>query len=117
MSAVRKTVVLTVCAAALATAGCGGDGAATATEPGAAGGADQRGRQLFVSNCGACHTLEAAGTAGAVEPPLDDTRLDAAAIARLIEVGAGSMPAGLLEGRDRTLVAEYVAAQTVGTPR
>lgn len=117
MGAARKTVALMACVSALAMAGCGGDDGAPATEPRAGTALDQPGEQLFVENCGSCHTLEAARTTGSVGPVLDGTTLDAAAIARQIKLGGGSMPAGLLEGRDKELVAQFVAEQAGGTGR
>ena len=33
---------------------------------------DEDGKELFVNNCGPCHTLAAAGTDGVVGPSLDD---------------------------------------------
>ncbi|MEO8290199.1 MAG: cytochrome c [Gaiellaceae bacterium] len=57
---------LALAGAALLAAGCAG----RALE---AGNADtNNGKQLFASNCGGCHTLADAGTAGAVGPNLDD---------------------------------------------
>jgi mono/diheme cytochrome c family protein len=55
------------------------------------GGSD--GATLFTDTCGSCHTLSAAGTSGQVGPNLDDTSLDAAAIAATVRDGSGAMPA------------------------
>ena len=54
-------------AAALLAAGCGTGGVASA------GGTPdlQNGQQLFSTNCGACHTLQAAATTGTIGPNLD----------------------------------------------
>ena len=41
-------------------------------------GSEERGRELFVQSCGSCHTLEAAGTQGAIGPNLDDLQADQA---------------------------------------
>ncbi len=58
------TAALVACV--LLAAGCGGVGY---TE----GSADKaRGEKLFVSQCGQCHTLAAAGTKGVIGPNLDD---------------------------------------------
>jgi mono/diheme cytochrome c family protein len=55
-------------AAALLMAGCGTGGiASSAQRPDT-----QNGQTLFVSSCGACHTLAAAGTNGTIGPNLDD---------------------------------------------
>jgi mono/diheme cytochrome c family protein len=77
---------------------------------------DEEAKQLFQTNCGACHTLARAGTDGIVGPDLDDilgqgtpeTNQDLVAIA--IENGVrGRMPAGILQGEDAELVANFVA--------
>ncbi len=85
---------------------------------------DEAARQLFATNCGSCHTLARAGTAGVVGPNLDDRlaangpALDEAAIAATearvltaiqMGVGDGAMPAGILEGSNATTVANFVA--------
>lgn len=81
-----------------------------------------RGKQLFVSRCGACHTLARAGTRGVVGPDLD------AAFAQALQDGfrrntvrgvvkeqilspstAGRMPAKIVTGQDAVDVAAYVA--------
>ncbi|MCB0874637.1 MAG: c-type cytochrome [Solirubrobacterales bacterium] len=85
---------------------------------------DEAARQLFVTNCGTCHTLDRAGTHGVVGPNLDD-RLAAAGPAtdqaavdatqqRVMTaiqqgVGNGAMPAGILEGSNAQTVANFVA--------
>jgi mono/diheme cytochrome c family protein len=81
------------------------------------------GKQLFVTKCGACHTLSHANTTGDIGPNLDDAfRQDRAdgvkstSIEGLINYWVeypntqGAMPAGLLKGQDATDVAAYVAA-------
>jgi len=53
-------------ATALVAAGCGTGGISS-------GSADkENGKQLFVKNCGSCHTLADAGTQGKIGPNLDD---------------------------------------------
>jgi plastocyanin len=85
------------------------------------------GKKLFVQKCGSCHTLARAGTKGVTGPDLD------AAFARSREdglgqsgfqgvikhqiahpsipgdLGTGTMPAGLVEGKQAVDVAAYVA--------
>lgn len=75
---------------------------------------DEQERDLFVTNCGACHTLAAAGTDGVVGPDLDDLlgvvpgQKDRVLAA--IEQGvAGRMPAGILQGGQAEQVADFVA--------
>jgi cbb3-type cytochrome c oxidase subunit III len=62
--------VLLACAAVFA--GCGAGGVVS-------GGDKDTGKKLFVSKCGGCHTLAAAGTAGTVGPNLDDSFAEARA--------------------------------------
>jgi mono/diheme cytochrome c family protein len=81
------------------------------------------GKELFVAKCGACHTLNHAGTAGTRGPNLDDAfREDRAngfkssAIQGLVAYWienpnpAGVMPANLYTGQKAQNVASYVAA-------
>lgn len=83
-------------------------------------GTDRTAQRLFQTNCGACHTLAAGGTDGVVGPNLDvrfagqesNTTVDSncATILNTIEHGVGGrMPAGILEGGDARLVANFVA--------
>ena len=86
----------------------------------------QTGKELFVTNCGACHTLAKAGTDGVVGPNLDDllappsaTPPDPATIKprvlSAIENGvAGRMPKGILSGQQADQVATFVS-QVAGT--
>jgi mono/diheme cytochrome c family protein len=81
----------------------------------------QEGKDLFVTNCGACHTLEKAGTDGIVGPELDEilappspSSPDPATIKprvlNAIENGIeGRMPAGILSGEQAKTVAEFVS--------
>jgi len=71
-----------------------------------------KGRELFVANCGSCHTLSEAGTSGAVGPDLDSLAPDQALVSSAIAnggAGTGAMPPGLLKGADAKDVSEYVA--------
>jgi len=117
-------VVLVVCVGVTA---CGGDddSAATTTEETttedttteettttttteAAGG-----REIFVANCGSCHTLSDAGTSGTVGPSLDGISLDVSAVETQVRNGGGGMPAfeGQLTDAEITAVSAYVADQ------
>ena len=71
--------------------------------------AQEHGRDLFVDNCGSCHTLDAAGTTGAVGRDLDEVQLDEAEVLAKIKQGPGSMPSNLLSGKDADDVAAFVA--------
>ena len=123
-----QTIVAVVAAAlALLAAGCGSDdddgdatteAETTATTPAAADeeqpltAAEERGRSLFVENCGSCHTLDAAGTTGQIGPNLDEAQVDEAEVRRAIEIGgrgSGNMPPNLVSGRDAEDVAAFVA--------
>jgi len=75
-------------------------------------------KELFVTNCGSCHILEAAGTDGIVGPDLDErlaavpgAPVDACRVLSAIETGLaeGRMPAGILQGAQAEEVSEYVA--------
>ena len=79
------------------------------------------GKELFVTNCGACHTLAKAGTDGVIGPNLDEllappspTPPDPSTIKprvlSAIENGvAGRMPKGVLSGQQADQVATFVS--------
>jgi mono/diheme cytochrome c family protein len=85
----------------------------------------EQGKELFVTNCGACHTLAKAGTDGVVGPDLDDllappsptppdpTTIKPRVLAAIENGVAGRMPAGILSGEQAETVAEFVS-QTAG---
>ena len=77
------------------------DQTVSTTDDGAQPGADEeqplgpeeeRGQMLFVDNCGACHTLDAAGTNGAVGPNLDEAQHDMAEVLAGDRAAAGAEP-------------------------
>lgn len=72
------------------------------------GGTD--GMSIFKTNCGSCHVFADAGTAGAVGPNLDASKLDVAAMINQITKGGVAMPAfeGTLSEEQIKLVAEYL---------
>ena len=84
-------------------------------------GSDKTAQRLFQTNCGACHTLAAAGTDGVVAPNLDVLLAagpesksvvdgNCARVLSAIDNGLnGRMPAGILQGGDAKLVANFVA--------
>lgn len=93
--------------------------AATTTAPAttetvaAGGGSVAEGKSVFASaGCGACHTLKDAGATGNVGPNLDESKPDAALVARRVEDGGGAMPPfkGQLGEAEIAAVAAYVAA-------
>jgi mono/diheme cytochrome c family protein len=81
----------------------------------------QEGKDLFVTNCGACHTLAKAGTDGVIGPNLDDLLAPPSATApdpttikprvlSAIENGVGGrMPKGVLSGQQADQVATFVS--------
>jgi mono/diheme cytochrome c family protein len=85
----------------------------------------ETGKELFVTNCGSCHTLYKAGTDGVVGPNLDELLAPPSPtppaadtikprVLAAIENGvAGRMPAGILTGSQAEEVADFVA-QTAG---
>ncbi len=78
----------------------------------------ERGQQLFVDNCGTCHTLDAAGTQGSIGPNLDEAQVDEAEVLEVIANGgrgSGNMPANLVTGADAEAVAKFVADSGPGT--
>lgn len=81
----------------------------------------ETGKQLFVTNCGSCHTLYKAGTDGVVGPNLDEllappspTPPDPATVkprvqAAILNGVGGRMPAGILTGSQADEVADFVS--------
>jgi mono/diheme cytochrome c family protein len=88
---------------------------------------EKTGRALFGAHCGVCHTLAAANAVGKVGPNLDQIAPSEALVLRTIQngclqnaptsgpgstqtcLGQGTMPAGILQGRDAIDVAQFVA--------
>jgi mono/diheme cytochrome c family protein len=82
---------------------------------------NQQGLQLFQINCGACHTLAAAGTDGLVGPDLDEllgtgpksastVKANQSRVLNAIEQGVGGrMPKGILQSAQAKQVAAFVA--------
>jgi outer membrane protein assembly factor BamB len=75
-----------------------------------AGGATD-GKSVFISNCGGCHVLGAAGTTGSVGPNLDQLKPDEGTVEQQVRNGGGGMPAfqGRLSDAEIKAVAKYVA--------
>lgn len=86
----------------------------------------QEAKDLFVTNCGACHTLAEAGTDGVIGPNLDELLAPPSAsppdpatvkprvLSAILEGRGGRMPKGVLTGQQAQEVATYVS-QVVGT--
>jgi mono/diheme cytochrome c family protein len=81
----------------------------------------QEGKDLFVTNCGACHTLATAGTDGVIGPNLDELLAPPSTsppdpstikprVLSAIQNGVGGrMPKGVLSGQQAETVANFVA--------
>jgi cbb3-type cytochrome c oxidase subunit III len=69
------------------------------------------GKQIFVTKCGGCHTLKAAGTTGTQGPNLDQLKPSFAIAKNQVIKGGGIMPAfkGVLTDAQINAVAKYVA--------
>ncbi|HUP33048.1 MAG TPA: c-type cytochrome [Gaiellaceae bacterium] len=75
------------------------------------------GESVFASaGCGACHTLETAGSSGAVGPNLDESQPDAELVETRVREGAGAMPAyeGQLSDEQIADVTAFVVESTQG---
>jgi cytochrome c553 len=75
---------------------------------------EEKGRQIFGERCNNCHTLAAAKTAGKVGPNLDQLKPPYALVLNAIQTGRmrgnGTMPAGIVSGKDAQDVAKFVSA-------
>jgi mono/diheme cytochrome c family protein len=105
-------------------------GGADASPEAAVPSADTQGLEIFQINCGACHTLAAAGTDGVIGPNLDqllgtgpksaDTvKGNYQRVLNAVQGGIGGrMPKGLVKGQQAMTVAQFVAANVayVGGP-
>ena len=84
----------------------GGGGQAAPSDP----------KQVFVQNCGGCHTLGDAGTSGTVGPNLDQRKPSMDAAVKQITNGGGGMPAfgDQLSEEQIQALADYVVKSTGG---
>jgi mono/diheme cytochrome c family protein len=102
-------VALVLC---LGVTACGGDDeeAGTTTEETTTAETEADGKEVFVGNCGSCHTFADAGTTGTIGPDLDQLSADAAAVEAQVRSGGGGMPAfeGELTDDEIVAVADYV---------
>jgi cytochrome c551 len=83
---------------------------------GGGGGDAAAGEEIFVANCGSCHTLEEAGTTGNIGPNLDDSSFDQGAVEEQVAQGGGGMPPfeGQLSEEEIQNVAAFVVASEDG---
>jgi sulfite dehydrogenase len=111
-------LVLMVAVIGVGATACGGDddeGAEpTTTEETTDGGTTAAGREIFVANCGSCHTLKDAGTNGQVGPNLDQAKPSRDLIIDRVTNGKGVMPPfkGQLSDKQIADVAAFVFAST-----
>ncbi|MDQ2910915.1 MAG: c-type cytochrome [Actinomycetota bacterium] len=70
------------------------------------------GKEIFLANCGSCHTLATAGTNGQVGPNLDQLKPGLTRVQTQVINGGSVMPAfkGQLTAAQITAVAKYVAS-------
>ena len=75
--------------------------------------ADKEGRVLFGQHCAICHTLSAASAVGKVGPNLDILQPPESLVLTTIQnglsIGAGTMPQGLVVGKQAVDVADFVS--------
>jgi quinohemoprotein ethanol dehydrogenase len=91
----------------------GGEGAEPlGTETGKTG--PVSGEEVFVQNCGSCHTLAAAGTAGTLGPNLDELAPSESTVEAQVISGGGRMPSfkAQLSKQEIKAVSEYVDKST-----
>jgi mono/diheme cytochrome c family protein len=111
--ALSSVIATALCAVAMS--GCGGTGVASPASVDLV-----KGKQLFMSNCGSCHALADAGTAGTIGPNLDDAYYAdrvvgmkdssfEAMVREQIDLADPPMPRHIVKGSDAADVAAYVA--------
>jgi cytochrome c6 len=86
------------------------------TEPEAGGGDPAAGKEIFLANCGTCHTLADAGTSGTVGPNLDESQPPVELVVERVTNGQGVMPSfqGTLSEQQIQDVAAYVSSVAGG---
>jgi cbb3-type cytochrome c oxidase subunit III len=89
--------------------------ASVAAKPVVAGGGGKQptsGKDIFVANCGSCHTLADAGTSGTIGPNLDQLKPVLARVQKQVINGGAVMPAfkGTLTPAQIKAVAKYVSS-------
>lgn len=83
---------------------------------------DEEGKLLFLKGatpaCAICHTLDAAGAAGAVGPSMNELQPDAARVMNALKNGIGQMPAyASLTPEQMKILSEYVAKASLHRDR
>jgi mono/diheme cytochrome c family protein len=117
LPAPAKLLALPLCAAALASAGCGQQGnQLTQDDP------LREGAELFEANCSGCHTLSVAGTQGSASqvttreykdgPNFDQRRESKEDVLYAIQNGgfsSGPMPQQIVTGEEAEKIADFLA--------
>jgi mono/diheme cytochrome c family protein len=103
-------------------------GGADASPESSVASADQQGLEIFQINCGACHTMEAAGTDGKIGPDLDQllatgpkspetVKGNQTLVYQTVQNGIGGrMPKDLVQGEQARQVAQFVAENLAYVP-
>lgn len=88
----------------------------TEPAPGGGGGDPAAGREIFIANCGSCHTFADAGTTGSIGPNLDEAAPSMELAVDRVTNGQGVMPAfeGDLSEQEILDVATYVSTAAGG---
>jgi len=113
-------IVAIVCLVVLPFWALAKQGSSDASPEGSVPAGDRQGLELFQINCGACHTLAAAGTDGLVGPNLDERfgtgpksslqKSTYTTVLTTIQNGLrGRMPKGIVQGAQARAVAKFVA--------
>lgn len=130
----RPGLIAAALLGAVALAGCGSQGVASPTPQTTIGtltiatttfpvtpafhkkGDATKGKSIFSSNCGSCHTLAAAHTTGTVGPNLDSLKPNYQAATAQVTNGGAAMPAfkSSLSTQQIADVAAYVVTSTGG---
>jgi mono/diheme cytochrome c family protein len=120
-------ILAVICVVALPLWALAKVGSSDASPEGSVPASDRQGLELFQINCGACHTLEAAGTEGIVGPNLDVRfgtgpksslqKSTYTTVLTTIQNGLGGrMPKGILRGAQAKAVAQFVAGNVQYIP-
>lgn len=132
----RPSVIAAAVLGAVVVAGCGSQGVASPTPETTVGtytaptttfpivaafhlkGNETKGKAIFLSKCGGCHTLADAHTTGTVGPNLDSLKPNYQAATAQVTDGGAVMPAfkSQLSSQQIADIAAYVVKSTGGNP-
>jgi mono/diheme cytochrome c family protein len=116
LSADEREQTMEAVAAYVASVAANPTAIAQAQQQGGGSAAGNDPKALFVSSCGGCHTLAAAGTTGTVGPNLDQRQVAETRIEEQIRKGGGGMPPfeGKLTDEQIKALAKWVAENRQG---